>query len=400
MKYIILNFSSGFGPFLRTTELAVAVNNLLAEKLGQRLGIIVPLVYGERQKNIMLEMFGDIINRWPAELVLAEELGDFFKPLFYSHDSYQSYLENLIAYGKKVKQSIQNYLSAGLLAKTFSGQTVKVNINEIAFEINRNPKVNLGINPSYYSSFGHASDILERSLAEPAIKLDQAIVKKAVPLFLAIEKKQKIHFISDPATFSYLHNPQAIFNPKTLPYLRNRPVSKYQTEVMTPPSIGIPNKDEAVASRGVYVTVTGIEKLAHLFKEVSNLGLQIYTNRPEIIACSVKASPAALGHKNIILHFARSGWGSGWLSQFTQTPFITPPYDQNDDPEIYFNNISIERLGLGKIYQGQKLSELLEFVDQYKKNVEIINKNIFNIYGTLNGIDYIAANIVKDYLNI
>ena len=76
MKYIILNFSSGFGPFLRTTELAVAVNNLLAEKLGQRLGIIVPLVYGERQKNIMLEMFGDIINRWPAELVLAEELGD------------------------------------------------------------------------------------------------------------------------------------------------------------------------------------------------------------------------------------------------------------------------------------------------------------------------------------
>ena len=58
MKLVVLNFSYGTNPYLRTTEIALGVNEELKRCGQERLGIILPWIYGERQKNILLEEFG------------------------------------------------------------------------------------------------------------------------------------------------------------------------------------------------------------------------------------------------------------------------------------------------------------------------------------------------------
>ncbi len=149
------------------------------------------------------------------------------------------------------------------------------------------------------------------------------------------------------------------------------------------------------------MTVTGITGInKRLFKELHKVGLRIYTNKPGPIPFSKKARPTIVFNKNILLHFARVGWGSAWLSWSTETTLIALPYDSKDDPEVYFNNICIEKIGLGKIYTGQPVEELLRFRDDYKKNIKSINNKLIEKYGTLNGVEYTAEKIVDHFVKL
>jgi hypothetical protein len=197
-----------------------------------------------------------------------------------------------------------------------------------------------------------------------------------------------LHFIAEPATFSYLEN---------------KPL-KYGTEIYTPPNINQSfsiNKIESFLIRkGIYVSVTGIYGVNHLFDEMKNIGLKIYTHKKGLMPFGIKSSPAIMSHKNIFLHFARVGWGSCWASFLTETPLIVPRYDPKDDPEVYFNNICLERMGLGKIYNGQSINDLLEWGKDYKNNVKLIKQKLMDKYGTLNGVEYTASKIINHYLKI
>lgn len=381
-KYILLNFAYGYGPFLRATELALAINDFLEKKNIERFGIIIPLVYGENQKRIMKEEFGNVIEKYPNEILLDENLGGYLNSIFYGEKNYEESLRYFLEHHKAIEKEIRDYLHNGLVVKNFAGDTYFLKRKFINLEINRCPRINFGIEPCYYTSFAYISEIFERSLIEDDIKIDKGLMEKIIPLYTDIEKKQNMHFIAEPATFSYLGYSQ-----------------KYGDEIFTPPNETLPKPVSHCVEKGIYVTITGIPGLDNLFKEAVNIGLKIYTNKPEAIPFSQKALPEILGHKNILLHFARSGWGSIWLSQFTETPFITPSYNSDDDPEIYFNNICIEKIGLGKVYRGQSLKELLEFSEEYKTNVKKINTDLMEKYRTLNGINYIAEKIVDHYLS-
>jgi hypothetical protein len=385
MKYIILNFAYGYGPFLRTTELAVAVNEILEKRIGRRFHIIVPWVYGEKQKQIMHEEFAGIINKYPEELLLDKKLGGFLASVFYGEKDYEESLEFYLRNHKKIQKKIAAYFSHGLTAETFGGDRITIAKKDISLTITRAPRISFPIKPAYFSGFAFISEILERALSVDEVASDKKILKKLIPLYRKIEKKHELHFIAEPATFSYIKN-------------RNK---KYKTEILTPPNSALPKKSvkRYDIKQGIYVTVTGIPGLERLFKEARRLGLELYTNKPETIMGGKKALPDIIGCKKILLHFARSGWGSVWLSQFTGVPFITPAFDGLDDPEIYFNNICIDKLGLGKIYQGQSFVELLKFKSKYLKNVKKINRDLKNKYGTVDGIKFTAEKIVEHYLS-
>ena len=97
-QYIILNFLHGNGPYLRTIELALAVNDALEDKGYERKRIIVPLVYGDRQKRIMEENFGEAIRRRPREILLEKKLGSLIQPLLYSgNESYNKSLKGFLS---------------------------------------------------------------------------------------------------------------------------------------------------------------------------------------------------------------------------------------------------------------------------------------------------------------
>jgi hypothetical protein len=72
------------------------------------------------------------------------------------------------------------------------------------------------------------------------------------------------------------------------------------------------------------------------------------------------------------------------------TPLVVPDYDATDDPEIYFNNKSVEALGLGLVYRGEPLQKLLENGEEIVKNYHKIRTQLLKQFGTLDGNTYCA----------
>jgi len=385
MNYIILNFAYGYGPFLRATELASAVNDVLEVKTGNRFGIIIPWIYGDAQKKIMKQAYRTHLESHPDELLLDETLGKYLNSIFYGASTYEESLKHFLNNGTAVQNEIHKYISDGLHAVTFNGKKINIRKKDIAFEINRNPRITIPIEKSYYTNFAYASEILERAIDEPDIAVDKKMIEQAIPKFKEIENNNSLYFIFEPSTFT--HNDYA-------------DMVGYKIENTLPPlERGIAEDiDLEITERGIYVTVSGISQVADHYQILHELDLPIYTNVPHLIPGSIEAPPSIISHKNIVLHISRSGWGSIWLSWRTQTPFIALPYDSNDDPEIFFNNRSIQKYGLGEILQRNTLPDIGAFTKRYRKNIEVINKNLMEKHNTLDGTDIISQDIVHHYL--
>lgn len=387
MKYILLNFAYGFGPFLRTCELAVAVNEALEKKGKDRCGIIVPLVYGERQIQIMREEFSQIIQKSPHEILLDSTLGSLLSSIYYGTHPYVVSLQRYLESQHTIEHQIQSYLKSGLTVRTFANEMRTVRRDDICGEINRAPRVSCGITPSFAASFAYISEILETAGRELSHFFDKNLLLQVSERIEKIERQQSLRFIAEPSTFSYR---------KTQP--------KHPDTIFTPPNAKIiPPPTENMGSQqpiapGIFVTVTGIPGLDKLFTQAREIGLAVYSNNTKAVPGSISAPPHIVWDHNILLHFARSGWGSVWLSEFALTPFITPEYASDDDPEIYYNNECIEGLTIGKIYHGQSLQELLSFTETYTKSAKTLNNALFAKYGTLDGVTYTAQKIVEQLM--
>src|SRR3989344_3933453 len=168
-------------------------------------------------------------------------------------------------------------------------------------------------------------------------------VRRAIVVAEEIEGGAEWHGLAEPSTFSYL--PARAL--------------RYPTEEAIPPTIPPPSPDHSLMGDGIYVTVTGIPGLERLYREAKALGMKLYSNDPKAIPASERLLPHAVVNPHIKLQFARSGWGSVWLSQLSGTPLVVPDFDPADDPEIYFNNRCVEMLGLGIVWRGQSLGGIL-----------------------------------------
>ncbi len=389
-RYILLNFLHGNGPYLRTLELALAVNDELEARGKERMHIIVPLIYGSHQQAIMEENFKGTIEKSPNEILLSEELGRLLKPIFYTGEkSYEESLRYFAKESRATERVLRECIECGFSALTFGGETRMISKKDIAMEINRCPQVSTGISPSYYTGFDYISKVLEHTLKEDSLHgFDQELLKTCIPLYKEIERNQTLHFIAEPSIFSYLGERQ----------------KKYPTEITTPPNTNQPHffhhsPDRKDVEEGVYVTVTGIPGLEHLFEDVQKMGLRVYTHRPELIPGSLLASPHIVADEKIKFHFARSGWGSLWLSFLTDTPFVTRPYHPHDDVEIYFNNKCIENLGIGMVFdKNSTVEDLFDYAVRYKKSSDALKEKLIAKYGTLDGVHYTAQKIVDHFV--
>ena len=130
-----------------------------------------------------------------------------------------------------------------------------------------------------------------------------------------------------------------------------------------------------------------------------SLALPVYCNDPHAVEGSVAALPQIVPNSNIIFQFARSGWGSVWLSLLSGTPILVPEHAPEDDPEIYFNNKTIESLGIGIVYHGQSLRHILKVCEAIRENCAALRRRIIERWGTLNGHTICAKLFVDDFLS-
>lgn len=382
--YLVTNFAYGTGPYLRTTDLAIAVNNELERRGKPRLGIIIPWVYGEKQKSVMLEEFAAHEKKHPGELLLDAKLGAILKSIFYGDNTYEEALKKWSGSVKEVSQKSHTHLSGLISVETLRGEKKEIEGKKIILELNRSPRIRYDIAPSYFTSFAYIAEILEATQKEPSgtFRVKPELFAKGIEAANWVEKEHEAHYISYPATFSYNTSYH----------------SRYKDEALVPPMGPVPKMSNDNIKSGIFVTITGIPGLERLYKDAERLGIKLYSNDVNAVPGSVHALPHSIPNKNILFQFARAGWSSIWLSMITGTPFVAPEFDPTDDPEIYFNNRAIESLGIGAIYQGEPLEAILEKREEIRKASANLVTAIKSRWGTLDGTTYVAKLIVEDFL--
>ena len=381
--YLVTNFAYGTGPYLRTTDLAIAVNNELERNSRPRLHVIIPWVYGEKQKRVMLEEFSAHEAAHPGELLLDAELGAILKSIFYGDSTYEDALRTWIASVREASQKAHAHLTGTFTVETLGGEKREVDGKGILFELNRSPRLRYDVAPSYFTSFAYIAEILEASQKEPAgkIAVEPALLQAGIEAANWVEKNHVHHYISYPGTFSYSPNYR----------------SRYDGEVLVPPigPVSKPNNDSI--KPGIYVTITGIPGLERLYEDARRLGIKLYSNDTASVSGSVRALPHVIPNRNILFQFARSGWSSVWLSMIVGTPLVVPDFDPKDDPEIYFNNRAVEALGIAVVYRGEPLKKILEQRERVRKASAQLVTSINERWGTLDGTGYVAKRIVEDF---
>lgn len=411
--YIVTNFAYGTGPYLRTTDLAIAFNDELEKNGRERMGIIVPWVYGEKQKRVMLEEFAGHEQKHPGEILLDEKLGELLRSIFYADCTYTDALAKWVKNYREVSLSAYQHLSFDFEVETFGGEKKMVSPIRIVVELNRSPRVRYNVAPAYSTTFANVADILERAQSVPEIAVDRELLKKGVQAAEWVERNQKIRAMAWPATFAYLQNASSSFRhaerseasqqssgTRSFTDIQDDKEKKgrYNDEILVPPIAPSPQSNNDDIEKGIFVTITGIPGLERLYRDAKRLGLKLYSNDTEAVPGSTYMSPHVIPNKNILLQFARAGWSSIWISMICGTPLVVPEFDYYDDPEIYFNNRSVEELGLGIIYRGQSLEEIFKEVSTIKTSCEKIKNEILTRWGTLDGNRYCAKMFVRDFL--
>jgi len=411
--YIVTNFAYGTGPYLRTTDLAIAVNDELEKSGRERCRILVPWVYGDRQKTVMLEEFAAHNEKHPGEILLDAELGALLRSVFYTGTrSYEDALRQWVATYRDVSQAAHEHLAGTLKAETLRGERVACSGRDIIAELSRSPRIRYDIAPSYFTSFAYVGEILERAQEEEGIAVDRELLKKGITAAQWVEENHRFHCIAWPATFaymdSYVHSIISSVIPakagihkkkKVLdPHLRgDDKLRRYPAEIIVPPIAPPPVANDEKLEPGIFVTITGIPGLERLYADAVRLGLKLYSNDTAAVPGSIWMSPHVIPNKNIAFQFARAGWSSIWLSMISGTPLVVPDFDPHDDPEIFFNNCSVKKLGLGMIYRGEPLEEILQRSDELKKSTARMKDEVLHRFGTLDGNRACAELFAKDF---
>jgi len=343
-KVIIINCGYGNGPYLRATEIALAVTKLLNEEWK----IVVPHVYGDRQARIMKEEFGD-----HPSITLDPTLGALLKTLFFDGTSYSAFLTHWLTHVDEVSTSMCNY--------------IKSTYGNIYTEISRAPLAMLGAQHSYYNSFSRTSQILQRSIGNDAIAIEDTLLTQAAKKMKHLEDGYDEHFISIPGTFAPESN-----------------------DIPIPPSANTKTWSDDL-ELGVYVTVSGIPNVDSLTQITDALGVPVYTNDASKIPNGIELPPEILMSKKIVAHIARAGWGAAWSSLLSETPLITLPYTSTDDPEIYFNNIRIQEIGVGTVWNNQTLEDIYDMQSSVSSYKTMLNEQFEGKNGATIAAEKIAT---------
>lgn len=341
---IICNPGFGNAPYLQAIAVALEVQ----KHANPDATIVVPHIYGEKQKRIIDEEFGDTDT-----IILDEQLGNIYKDILYSGLPYANYLTQWLA---SVDQ-------ASLAANTYIAKTYTNPIMEIA----RAPQLELNLPNKFCSLFARQSDILQKAGAINGITIDEKLLQSCITRFLALEESYQARFITQPGSFA----------------------AQESNDTPIPPTISELTRTQEIEIPAIYITVSGIPEL-HL---APNWSLPMYTNDPARIPGATFATPHILGSNNIVLHFARAGWGSIWRSLLSETPIVVPTWDPQDDPEIYFNIKRITELGIGIEYRGQSEQELLMQAETCKTAIRQYKASLMDQFGTIDGTAVMAQKI-------
>ena len=386
MIAILTNFGAGFGPFVRTLDLAREIRSDLKKELREYIAIVVPWVYGDTQKRIIQEEVAnntELLN----SIFLSKDLGDCLKSLLFNGNHFNQTLTAIINQYEKQTQKLNSLLKSTLQVVNLADEVKWLAGSSIRLEVSRNPVISTPIEYAYYTSIGYSTETLQQLLIEQELgSIDYSLIEKALPSVQKLESDFRIHFQPKLNSLSFKQESSSLF----------------PSEVTTPPLLRKPAHCSLSIDKGIYVSLSGISGLNSLYEEAMQLQVKKYANyNYDGLSPDCILPPSVVSHHSITGIFARAAWNTIWLSNLTQTPLICPEYTEGDNPEIFFNLKTIQKYDLAYTWRREENS-LLDIVNSVAKGKEKTMKKVYRDmkeqFGTLDGIEFCSKRISEDFL--
>ena len=373
-KIIIVNPCHGNEPYILATDVALSINKLLESEGKPKAKIVVPLIYGQRQEAILKENFSGHTD----EIFLDERLGQFYKEVLFQNGKFDEHLATMVVNQSRVQDLVMDYMSRNFVAISLAtGEITDFNGRDVVMDINAGSRF-ITHQDSYFVFPALLSELLEET-AKSGLPFNHDHLEVVQKAARERESTYRAKFLPHIHTFSY----QDEDYPK-------------EGKSFTPPLKHPTTHPPGIEEEGVYVMASGTgSEVDNVTTNAKDLGLTVYRSPFINLDYGKAALPDVIYHPNIVAVFGRMGWGTGWITQQAEKPFIVVPYTAPDDPEIYFNIKTLREKKLGVVYEGQKdiVKQALTLVG----DIKAINQQIESTYGTRDGIDYVARRIVDDF---
>lgn len=395
---IIVNPAHGNEPYILGTAIARQVSEELARKGLKKARILVPLMYGERQKQILLEENQDD----PSDILLDEEYGRILSNIFFSKGDYESHLRQLNAHYDEVDRALKQRFAIDterIDARSIAtGEPTTISSRNIIATVDTEPRVLVTAPKRYFACPILLSELLREAQQVGEVGFNETDIKRVIERMMRLESSYSQVFVPKINPLSFKHADNLSEQPKTIEG-RDRVYTPAMKSELTP-------TEGEVDKPGIYVMFSGTESDTEqnkkLIEAAKEAGLTVYTpdwiRGKDKIPGTVRVSPEVMSDKNILAIFGRSGWGTGWQAQNLAKPWLVTPYQKGDDPQIYFNNKTVEALKMGRVLKGGRISpeELTHFIQELSPGLQTLNEKIREEFGTLNGLQYVVKHIVDD----
>src|SRR3989344_6641129 len=343
MKHILVNSCHGNAPAIIGTSIAqeIAANY---RAVGETVQIVVPHIYG-REKRILLEE-----GLFTPDVVLDDEVGRLHRQVLFEGD-FNAQMRKLIAHRDGVEQQFRSYLK-----QTYPRFDLELNIG--SFFTGEAPAV-----LAYPCAY---TELYERTLRTPDLekKYDRSLLEQLL---------EKMHNVDSCMMVEYIPT----YNPFSFDDER-----KHRTkEVETPPLRKIPSQVFLrMPKRVVYCMLpgTGVERdvILQRARMDRELGFTIYVPPWVTDTEFKKRKPLkTIPHQNVQLVLSRAGWGTIYLCQVTGKELMHVDFTA-DEPEVYFNVKTLNR-----------------------KDMREATRKQLHTFGTVDGISFVAQDIMKRFLS-
>ncbi|HLC19642.1 MAG TPA: hypothetical protein VJK72_01900 [Candidatus Nanoarchaeia archaeon] len=344
MQFIFANGNHGNAPVVMAVGISQLIASQNAAATGEDWQIIVPEIYGREGKILAEEQLLD------RRVVIDRELGRLLKQLFYTGGDFNDQMDALIANRASVEKAVREHLD-----KMYG---------KMGLEVNCGAYVTADCENYFVFPTTHTK-LYQRTLQTPELmqRFDMSKLERLTEMMSEVDNRF-----------------EKIFIPEYNPYSFDKKQRTGEKEISTPPlARHQPRNNDEIPKGLIYCMLPGtgaeydaILRKAHGYREAGRpVAVQKWHTGPEFEGF-LKLHPQVISNPNVERVISRAGWGTIWLCQVTGKELEHVPYSLYE-PEVYFNAKTLNEVPM----RDATLNQLVKF-------------------NTLDGIAYVAKNIIKD----
>lgn len=390
---LVLNPGHGNEPYILATAIGRDISKKFASAGMEQPILVMPLLYGDRQRKILLEENPDDASL----LYYDEQFGNILKDIMFGAGDFKQHLTQVNTHYDEVEKMLNNRFrvdAQSITARSVATQeSTELSPKNIIGVIETGNRVPIKVPHRYFAFPEVLSRVLHESMQHPELGFSESDMKKLAERMMKTEAAYSQVFVPWVSTFSYQNASSLDSQPQSI---------DGRSRIYTPAMKTDIPKTEGEVDPGVYIMFSGtgsaVEANRSLIEAAHEAGIKAYTPPWETIEGTEKMPPSVMADKNILAIMGRSGWGTGWQAMQLEKPWFASPYQEGDDPEIYFNNKTIDALKLGRVIGSEGITgdELKRSAQEISPGLSGLNDTIRQKFGTTNGIDYIADQIFQD----